>query len=155
MITIKNHQGDYFFRIAGVLRIGDKILFQRNKKGDAWVLPGGRAEVNELIEKGIVREFLEELGFQVEVHRLIAIIENFNAYGYESLHEFGMYYEVKLLGQLPHDLIQFEGIEETIRLTFRWISIHEINQMKVFPKALNQLLTDMPTDFRHLINSDD
>ncbi|MDQ0872711.1 8-oxo-dGTP pyrophosphatase MutT (NUDIX family) [Paenibacillus sp. V4I3] len=90
-------------RVAGVLRNGDKILFQRNKKGDAWVLPGGRAEVNEPTEEIVVREFLEELGFQVVIDRLIAIIENFNAYEYESLHEFGMYYEVKLLGQLPHN----------------------------------------------------
>lgn len=155
MITIKNHQGEYLFRVAGVLRIGDKILFQRNKKGDAWVLPGGRAEVNEPTEKTIVREFVEELGFQVKVQRLIAIIENFNAYGYKSLHEFGMYYEVSLLGQLPHDLIQFEGIEETVRLTFKWISVHEINHMKLFPKALNQFLYDMPMEFKHLVNSDD
>ncbi|WP_284646301.1 NUDIX hydrolase [Paenibacillus silviterrae] len=155
MITIKNHQGEYLFRVAGVLRSGDKILFQRNKKGDAWVLPGGRAEVNEPTGNVVVREFLEELGFRVKVSRLFAIIENFNAYGNESLHEFGMYYEVESLDQLQHDFIEFEGIEETVNLTFRWISMSEINQVKLYPKALHQLLTEMPADFRHLMNFDD
>lgn len=112
-------------------------------------------EVNESTEKVVVREFWEELGFRVKVSRLFAIIENFNAYGYKFLHEFGMYYEVKSVEQLPHDLIQFEGVEETVKLTFKWIGVNEINQVKLYPKALHQLLTEMPTDVRHLINSDD
>ncbi|WP_054027663.1 NUDIX hydrolase [Bacillus sp. FJAT-28004] len=155
MITIKNQQGEFLFRVAGILRNGNKILFQKNKKGDAWVLPGGRAEVNEPTEKAVVREFLEELGFNIKVIRLFAVIENFNAYGYKSLHEFGMYYEVSLLKQLPHDFIQFEGIEESVRLIFRWVSVDELHQVNVYHKALKPLLTDLPTDFKHLVNLDD
>lgn len=92
-----NPQPNIRYRVAGVLQRENKILFQRNKKGDAWVLPGGGLEVGETSVETIEREFQEELGFRIRASRLFCIIENFNAYEYDGLHENGMYYVVSSL----------------------------------------------------------
>jgi 8-oxo-dGTP pyrophosphatase MutT (NUDIX family) len=102
----------------------------------------------------VIREFWEELGFWVNVLRLCAVIENFNAYGYDSLHEFGMYYVVEPVEQIPQDDNPFKGVEKSVDLTFRWIRVSEINQVNLYPKVLQQLLIEFPGDFRHFINSD-
>lgn len=46
-----------------------KILLHKTKKGNAWVLPGGRGEINEETGKTAIREFTEELGLNVKVAR--------------------------------------------------------------------------------------
>jgi 8-oxo-dGTP pyrophosphatase MutT (NUDIX family) len=160
MISIKEINKEFLFRVAGVLVQDKKVLLQRNKKGDAWVFPGGRAEINEDTGNCVVREFREELGVCVRVDRLLWIIENFNAYEYKDLHEFGMYYSVKLDGYESWDakihLEEFLGIEEAVKLTFRWFKIEELDQILIYPKASRELLQQLhkTKEIVHIMNQD-
>ena len=131
-----------------------KYYSKGNKKGDAWVLPGGRAEVNEKTTDTIIREFVEELGIHIRINRLICIIENFNAYGNESLHEFGLYYLVTPTDEISICDSDFEGIEESIKLTFKWIDIDEIVNYKIYPKMLKDIINQFPDGVKHYINDD-
>ncbi|BDF94184.1 MULTISPECIES: NUDIX hydrolase [Pseudoalteromonas] len=57
---------------AGVI-VDNKILLVRERTDDKWSLPGGWADVNEAPREGIIREVLEESGYQVTNPRLIAL----------------------------------------------------------------------------------
>jgi len=142
------------FRAAGLLQRENRILFQRNKKGDAWVLPGGQVEIGETSAEAIEREFQEELGLRIRVSRLICIIENFNAYEYDGLHEVGMYYMVTSDEEVPVNDSAFKGMDASVELTFKWISMDELDQHKLYPRALKGLLKNMPNEVKHYINND-
>lgn len=155
LITIKNENGEFLFRVAGILIQDNKVLMMKTKRGDAWVLPGGRAEINEETAETVVREFEEELGYNVIVERLVGIIENFNAYGTDNLHEYGMYYLVKPNQDISHDhLGEFIGKENDLKLTFKWIDINSLEEMKVYPFALKRLIKELPNEVVHFINND-
>lgn len=57
---------------AGVIK-DNKILLVRERTDNRWSLPGGWADVNEAPKAGIVREVLEESGYQVSDPRLVAL----------------------------------------------------------------------------------
>lgn len=156
MISIKGEYGKFSFRVAGIVIYNNKILLQRAIKTGAWVLPGGRGEINETSEKTLIREIREELGADINIKRLVWIIENFNAYGAEGLHEIGFYY----LGQLSSNCklldIQgdFEGNENSIKLIFRWFEIDEIDKLEIYPLFLRDNLIKIPQNIQHIVNND-
>lgn len=155
MVAWSHPNGSFLLRVAGVMIYNGKVLMHRNKSGDAWVLPGGRAEWNEPTEEAVVREFAEELGMCVRPVRLAGLIENFNAYRQAGLHEFGVYYEVHAcLGEqidIPDD--EFIGKEAAPVLTFRWIDLEQIPDTVIYPASLKQLLRSNG-EFRHIVNDD-
>ncbi|WP_028778783.1 NUDIX domain-containing protein [Shimazuella kribbensis] len=60
---------------ASAVVIDDKnrILLQKRRDNNLWSLPGGGMELGESIEETIVREVMEETGFNVEVVKCIGI----------------------------------------------------------------------------------
>jgi 8-oxo-dGTP pyrophosphatase MutT (NUDIX family) len=156
VISINGENGRFSLRIAGILIHNNKILLQRAIKTGAWVLPGGRGEINETSEETLIREIKEELGVDINIKRLVWIIENFDAYGAEGLHELGFYY----LGQLSSncDLLDiqgdFEGNENSIKLIFQWFEIDEISKLEIYPLFLRDHLTKIPESFQHIITKD-
>jgi len=144
----------FLFRVAGVLIKDGKVLLHKTKNGQGWVLPGGRAEIQEMTSDTVVREFEEELGFTVKVERLLWIIENFNAYGVPELHEHGMYNQVESTDAAVQDG-EFHGQEE-LGIRYRWVSMDDLDQISIYPRALGNLIREMTqTDgIQHVINDD-
>jgi ADP-ribose pyrophosphatase YjhB (NUDIX family) len=53
-----------------------QILLVRRRDDASWCLPGGRMKPGESLTDCAVRECLEELGHNVELDRLIAVLSN-------------------------------------------------------------------------------
>ncbi|MHA2119463.1 MAG: NUDIX domain-containing protein [Candidatus Thorarchaeota archaeon] len=66
-----------YIRSEGVMQNGTRILLSRVEEDDIWVLPGGSVKLYETTEEALEREILEEMGFKIEVERLLWIVENF------------------------------------------------------------------------------
>ncbi len=62
MISYKNGESRFNFRVAGLIFNEKRLLIHRMKKDDFYALPGGRAEMMENTEITIVREMKEEQG---------------------------------------------------------------------------------------------
>jgi ADP-ribose pyrophosphatase YjhB (NUDIX family) len=62
-------------RAAGILvKEGEILLVRHEKNGKSyWLLPGGGVDFGETVEEGLRREFLEEVGLQVTVDRLVMV----------------------------------------------------------------------------------
>ena len=56
--------------IKGVLLDGHRVALLENERGE-WELPGGRLETDEQPAVCLVREFVEELGVEVTVDRIL------------------------------------------------------------------------------------
>ncbi|WP_195575563.1 NUDIX hydrolase [Paenibacillus sp. 1001270B_150601_E10] len=155
-VSIKEGQGEFLLRVCGVLMNQGRILLHKTKNGSGWVLPGGRAEINEETSHTVVREFREELNLEVNTQRLLWIIENFNAYEVEYLHEYGMYYLVECADELAASDEEFVGNEEEVKLVFKWFDVHELDDMTIYPNALKGLVQDIGTKagIKHIINHD-
>jgi ADP-ribose pyrophosphatase YjhB (NUDIX family) len=68
------------FRVAqAIVRRGSDILLCANRwysdRPPVWTLPGGRAELGELLVDALVREVMEETGLEVDVGRLAYVVE--------------------------------------------------------------------------------
>ena len=141
-------------RAAGALLRENRILFQRNKKGDAWVLLGGGVETGETSMEAVEREFREELGLKVRALRPLCVIENFNAYEYEGLHEINICHMVTADGDVPVSDLPFKGKDPSADLTFRWIPLDELDHCKIFPRVLKDMLRNPPGRVKHFVNDD-
>lgn len=51
----------------------DKLLLAKERSDNLWTLPGGWVDINESPSESVVREVLEETGFEVKVTRLLAL----------------------------------------------------------------------------------
>lgn len=53
----------------------NKILLVKERSDGGWTLPGGWADVGESASEAVVREVLEESGYQVQATRLLAVYD--------------------------------------------------------------------------------
>ncbi len=64
--------------VAAVVIENDRVALVRRGRPPAygeWSLPGGAVELGETLEKAVVREAGEEIGLEVEVLELVAIMD--------------------------------------------------------------------------------
>ncbi|UCF02870.1 MAG: NUDIX hydrolase [Deltaproteobacteria bacterium] len=64
--------------VAAVVIEDDRVVLVRRGRPPAygeWSLPGGAVESGETLEEAVVREVAEEIGFNVEVVELVAVLD--------------------------------------------------------------------------------
>lgn len=66
--------------VAGVIFSKDRssVLLILRRDVPVWVLPGGGIEKNESAERAMIREILEETGFEVKINRLVGVYTPIN-----------------------------------------------------------------------------
>jgi 8-oxo-dGTP diphosphatase len=94
----QSYGGRVRLRAAGVLIENDEILLVKmlglGKEGVFWAPPGGGIEFGESIAAGLIREFKEETGLEVEVGLLVCVHE----YIEPPLHAVELFYSVRRVG---------------------------------------------------------
>jgi 8-oxo-dGTP diphosphatase len=64
--------------VGAVILEGDQVVLVRRGRPPAygeWSLPGGAVELGETLEEAVVREVGEEVGLEVEVVELVAVLD--------------------------------------------------------------------------------
>lgn len=155
MITYKEGNFRFNYRIVGVcIRDGD-VLLHRNVADDYWTLPGGRAELMEFSPETLRREMQEELDVHVNVGRLLWVAENFFDLESDVWHELSLYYLMSFPEQHKFfDSPEFRGIEDNGRLIFRWFPIAGLKETSLFPTFLRDSLQSIQTHPAHILHRD-
>lgn len=150
----KDDKNVFQVRIASLLFHKDHVLFLRRKKDRFWGLPGGRLEWGESSKKTLVREFQEELGWEIRVDRLLWVLENFYHYEGKEVHELNWIY----LSQFTEkeetiDITSkpFSGMPGTEHLEFCWFPVENISSVPLHPSFLAEKITDLPAEIEHRV----
>jgi ADP-ribose pyrophosphatase YjhB (NUDIX family) len=152
-------------RVAGIVVDEGHVLLQNADIDDFWIVPGGRVELREPAAESLKREMMEEIGVEVEVERLLWVVENFFEYGGKSCHELAFYF----LASLPHGSPLYDksrtfvGYEEyfneytsenKLLLTFQWFPVDDLHSISLYPSFLRDALKSLPENTAHVVHID-
>lgn len=148
---------DYIFsyRIAGICVYNGKVLLQTAPDDDGYAFPGGHSSFGETNEETLKREFKEEIGADISVGDLKWVAEVFFQWGNKPCHQICLYYMIDIESMdTPKNGI-FEAKEningKNFVLTFEWIPIDEIKNIKIYPANAAKLLKNLDNGVQHFI----
>ncbi len=112
---------------------------------DYYELPGGGQNPMETIEQAILRECLEETGYEVEIVRFLALSEEiitipsvqrqFPDHAHRIFHIF--------LCRIKNAPRQAPSEEDTHQTGLRWFPIHEVAHMRLRPTNLRSAIAGL------------
>ncbi len=158
MVATDRDKTRFNYRVAGVAIHNGRVLLDQNSRNDYWVLPGGHPEFMEPMSDAVRREMLEECGAEVEVVRLLWMMENFYRRK-KQIHELSFYFLVQIEPNSP--LLQgdgpFYGQEHEYQLTFRWFPLEEpvLRALPLRPSNLASALMHLPEHPQHIVFHDE
>ena len=119
---------------------GSELLVQVSKRGDRYRLPGGSVNDTETIVECLKREMHEELGVNIEVGKLLYIVESFYRRRNRIIHEIGFYFLCRLSNKGGEDITSREKHVEIY-----WSPLDQLEEAKFRPPVL---LTVIREDYR-------
>jgi len=130
---------------AGVILINDQkiALIEREKNTKHYyVFPGGQVEEGESIENAAVREAMEELGLEVQINKLTAVIHYQNELQYYYLVEkisgkFGLGTGPEMIGNYPTENGTYKAV---------WLPIKDMKKFRILPEPLSTLIIQRKKD---------
>lgn len=152
MITFDRHAGRFNHRTAGACLHDDHVLLQRADREDYWALPGGRVELQEDTRTALRREMREELGCDVEVGRLLWVVENFFPLSEKDYHEVSFVYEIQPSDpEVLRKTRTFAVVDGGVAIRFAWFPLRSLAEVELKPSFLRQALPEPPAVTTHLV----
>lgn len=155
-IKINNEEGNFKFRVAGLLENNGKYLATKMDSNMFYCLPGGHVEIGETTDEAIEREMQEELGFPVKIKKLLAVAQNFYEKNGKKFHEFSYYYMVAPVSASdvnPEDYERIENDKGVMRhLEFKWLTKEDFSLQSFNPIFVKDILQSEKT--KNIINHD-
>ncbi len=155
-IQIIDNDNIFNYRVASIIRNGNKILVQKDSRVSYYALPGGRCKIGESSIVAIIREFKEETGIDVSFKKEIGILENFftSSFNNKNYHEILIIHELEFDNKDIYNREIISNIEEKHKnqLSYVWLDINELQNENFKPKIIIDLLNK--NDFFHYVNVD-
>ncbi len=135
--------------VRGAVFRDDAILLVREASDGKWSLPGGWADVNDSPSANIVREIVEESGFETRVQKLAAVLDRSRHPHVPAMshHIYKMFFICEITGGAakPNHEIHEVGF-------FREGAIPELSLGRVLPGQIDRMFVhwrqpDLPTEF--------
>jgi ADP-ribose pyrophosphatase YjhB (NUDIX family) len=134
--------------VRGVVFHDDAILLVKERQDSLWTLPGGWADVNESPSEAVVREVLEESGYQTRAVKLLALYDRRkHAHPPHLYHIYKLFFCCELMGGTPAPSVETEEVG-----FFREHELPDLSVMRVTRAQIARLFdhyrhSDWPTDF--------
>ena len=151
-------QDDVLFtvRVAAVCLCDGHVLLEGSSDDGFWILPGGHGELLEPTDETVRREMREELGVEVDVGRLLWVVENFFTYEGQRSHQISFIYEARLpdgcdLFDTTRDI---DGYDDGVPFIGRWFPISSLADTWLLPSFLREALSAIPDTPQHLVHVD-
>lgn len=139
-------------RVGAIIKYQNKILVEKNKNVDFYVVPGGRLKALEDSKTALLRELKEELGinFSNENFKVKSYIENFFTFDNNKYHELYLLYEVTL----ENDYNLHDGMQnlDNINTNYYLFSYEEFKQHKILPEKLKEIIDN--NEFKQYVVDD-
>lgn len=156
-ILFKTDEHIFSYRVGGLPIRDGRILVQRDKSGVHAVI-GGHVAFGETAAETLKREFREETGLEVQVDELLAVQENFFAWGNKPCHQVHFYYfvtlpEAALPGGGPYPFYDDKG-QVRADLDLLWMSLDDLQKQEFYPKELLPHLLKKPQKIVHFVSNE-
>ena len=141
-------------RVNGICIKDNKIFLSKLKNDDYWTFVGGKVEFGESTDFAILREYKEEVGVDLQVDKLLALIENFFELRGDSWHQYIFFYQLR---DDNNALEFFEGereVEDNKNAIYRWFDLDEITNVPIKPDCSREILKNISHNIQHYINRD-
>lgn len=139
-------------RVGAIIKYQDKILIEKNKKVDFYVVPGGRIQTLEPSHTSLLRELTEEIGLDLsnEEFKLTALIENFFNLNNQKYHELYFLYQTNL----KKDYNLKDGIinRDNNDSNYYFLNQQEFRNSNILPSILKDIILD--NEFKHYVIND-
>lgn len=128
---------------VALLRHGNKLLamkgYDKVKDEVFYRLLGGGIEFGETSKETIKREFMEEIGLEVEVQEKLDVGENIFTFNGNLGHEIVFLYNAKFKDELLYEKTDFKFIEEGATIeTVGWVEISD--DVIIYPEIVKKYL---------------
>ena len=152
-ICFKEANYTFNFRVAALIRNGNKILVEKNNAVDYYSLVGGRCKLGEDSITALKREIKEETGAETKFIRSVGVLENFfiSRYTNSPYHEILIIHELEFTNKEIYQQAEIINLEEKYNAKFYWREISSLEKCK--PKIVFEHLNDKT--FFHLISKDE
>lgn len=138
-LKFKTDNLDFHSRASVIIYNKDKskvLLFKVEDGRDFYLLPGGKIHINEDSLSAIKREVKEELGYDLEF-TFSSINENFLTKENTKIMQYEFLYKAIYHGPVEKETFNCLDRENQ---TFHWISINDIDKVKILPSNLKQVI---------------
>jgi len=146
-INFKHGNKCFNFRVASVIKKGDKILLSNDQ--NYHTLPGGRVHFGETTEKAVKRAVYEALNIKVNISKLLSINENFFDYGDDDYHELLFVYLCEIEDEVDIEEI---NLSKYMKNKYQFVSFKEILDLKFKPEFLLNDLENISKEISHNVN---
>ncbi|MGZ3692748.1 MAG: NUDIX domain-containing protein [Bdellovibrionota bacterium] len=130
----------------GILFRGDEVLLVQDiRPGQGhYFLPGGSVELGESVPVALVREWKEELGWEIKAGNFLGCLEATWSYQRKSDQAHINVFEMNYLFAVNASpaLLKSEPKSLESHLQFSWVSVAEISSLNLLPNPLKQLIPD-------------
>ncbi|MDD4557087.1 MAG: NUDIX domain-containing protein [Alphaproteobacteria bacterium] len=128
---------------VALLKCGSKLLamkgYDKVKDEVFYRLLGGGIEFGETSAETIKREFMEELGLDVEVQERLDVEENLFTFEGKLGHEIVFLYNAKFKDEALYEKTDFEFLEEGATIeTVGWVEISD--DVLIYPEIVKKYL---------------
>lgn len=155
MIALDAGKDRFSYRVAGLAVEDGHVLLHSATHESFWTLPGGHVELGEDSASTLAREMAEEMALDVEVGRLVFVVENFFEYRGSDYHQLLFIHEMKLPADFSRDCDQtVHGFSEaTYDMEFRWHAADEgnLSSIGLLPAFLRHRLSVLPAGTEHIV----
>jgi 8-oxo-dGTP pyrophosphatase MutT (NUDIX family) len=148
------------YRVVGIGLDRGRVLLQQVAGTDWWCMPGGRGTLGEPAGDTLKREMLEELGTDVEIGRLVWVVENFFDMDSRYYHELSLFFLVNFPEDSPViGLTELQGEDHAIdggmvSVIYRWHRIEDLEDVPLYPSFLRAGLRKIPDTTEHIVHRD-
>lgn len=153
-IQFKSDKIMFNCRVNGVCIKDNKIFLSKLKDDAYWTFVGGKVEFGEATDTAVLREYKEEVGVNLQVDKLIALIENFFDLQGQSWHQYIFFYQLR---DDNNELEFFDGERQVLDNKdgiYKWVDLSDLDNIAIKPDCSSEILKELPQNIRHFINKE-
>jgi ADP-ribose pyrophosphatase YjhB (NUDIX family) len=156
MVVFDEGAARFNYRAGAICLRDQHILLNTTPRFSFWWIPGGRVDMRESSNDALRREMREELGVEIEIGRLLWVLENFFHLDERAYHELAFLFEVNLPSdcQFLDTSLVYEREDGGMPLRYRWFPLTDLDTIDIRPSFLQGALQVLPTSTQHVVQQD-